>query len=83
MGGSSWFWITNFNNFWNIIWSMDWNFISVISISIGALILYSIGNFFFRDLVKNILEKKFEKYIHFISKKMNFIIFLSIDLLEV
>ena len=32
--------------------------ISVISISIGALILYSIGNFFFRELVKSILEKK-------------------------
>ena len=37
--------------------------ISVISISVGALILYSIGNFFFRDLVKKILEKRFEKYI--------------------
>ena len=29
--------------------------ISVISISIGALLLYVIGNFFFRDLVKRIL----------------------------
>ena len=37
--------------------------ISVISISIGALILYSLGNFFFRDLVKKILEQKFDKYI--------------------
>ena len=37
--------------------------ISVISISLGALILYTIGNFFFRDLVKQVLEKKFEKYI--------------------
>ncbi len=37
--------------------------ISVISISFGALILYSIGNFFFRDLVKKILEQKFDKYI--------------------
>ena len=37
--------------------------ISVISISVGALILYSIGNFFFRDLVKKILEQRFEKYI--------------------
>ena len=33
-------------------------FISVISISVGALVLYSIGNFFFRDLVKLILKKK-------------------------
>ena len=38
-------------------------FISVISISTGALVLYLIGNFFFRDFVKLILEKKFEKYI--------------------
>ena len=42
--------------------------VSVISISIGALILYSIGNFFFRDLVKSILEKKFEKYIQLFQK---------------
>ena len=31
--------------------------ISVISISVGAVVLYSIGNFFFRDLVKLILKK--------------------------
>ena len=37
--------------------------ISVISISVGALILYSIGIFFFRDFVKKILEQKFDKYI--------------------
>jgi uncharacterized membrane protein YdjX (TVP38/TMEM64 family) len=37
--------------------------ISVIAISVGALILYSIGNFFFRDFVKKILEQKFDKYI--------------------
>ena len=42
--------------------------ISVISISFGALVLYSIGNFFFRDLVKSILEKKFEKYIQLFKK---------------
>ena len=36
-------------------------FISVISISIGALVLYSRGNFFFRDLIKRILEKRFNK----------------------
>ena len=42
--------------------------ISVISISFGALLLYSIGNFFFRDLVKSILEKKFEKYIQLFKK---------------
>jgi len=32
--------------------------VSVISISVGALVLYSIAKFFFRDLVKDILEKK-------------------------
>ena len=37
--------------------------ISVISISFGALILYSLGSFFFKDYVKSILEKKFQKYI--------------------
>ena len=42
--------------------------VSVISISIGALLLYSIGNFFFRDLVKSILEKKFNKYIQLYQK---------------
>ena len=48
--------------------------ISVISISVGALILYVIGNFFFRDLVKKILEKKFDKYI-FLFKKNEFYYF--------
>ena len=48
--------------------------ISVISISVGALILYSIGNFFFRDLVKKILEKRFEKYI-FLFKENEFYYF--------
>ena len=33
-------------NFWNIIWTMVGTLISVISISVGALFLYSIGNFF-------------------------------------
>ena len=42
--------------------------ISVISISFGALILYSIGDFFFRDLVKEMLEKKFKKYIKLFQK---------------
>jgi len=43
-------------------------FISVLSISIGALILYSIANFFFKDLVHNLLEKRFSKYVHLFSK---------------
>ena len=48
--------------------------ISVISISFGALILYTIGNFFFRDFVKSILQDKFEKYIK-LFKKNEFLYF--------
>ena len=50
--------------------------ISVISISIGALILYSIGNFFFKDLVKTILEKRFKKYIQLFQKNEFFYFFI-------
>ena len=50
--------------------------VSVISISCGALILYSIGIFFFKDLVKTILEKKFEKYIHYFQKNEFFYFFV-------
>ena len=49
---------------------------SVISISCGALILYSIGIFFFRDLVKALLEKKFEKYIQLFQKNEFFYFFI-------
>ena len=38
-------------------------FISTVSISIGALLLYIIAKFFFKDLVNLILKDKFEKYI--------------------
>jgi len=50
--------------------------ISVISISCGALILYSVGIFFFRDLVKTLLEKKFEKYIRLFQKNEFFYFFI-------
>tara|TARA_B100000989_G_C19515566_1_gene461434 strand:+ start:133 stop:858 length:726 start_codon:yes stop_codon:yes gene_type:complete len=50
--------------------------ISVISISIGALILYSIGSFFFKDLVKAVLEKKFEKYIKLFQKNEFYYFFI-------
>ena len=50
--------------------------VSVISISIGALLLYSIGNFFFRDLVKSILEKRFNKYIQLFQKNEFFYFFI-------
>ena len=49
--------------------------ISVLSLSIGALALYSIGNFFFKDLVKLILEKKFSKYISLFQKNEFFYFF--------
>ena len=51
-------------------------FISAISISLGALILYSIGDFFFRDLVKKSLEKKFEKYIQLFQKNELYYFFI-------
>ena len=50
--------------------------ISVISISTGALILYSIGSFFFKDLVKAVLEKKFEKYIKLFQKNEFYYFFI-------
>ena len=50
--------------------------ISVVSISVGALILYSIGNFFFRDLVKKILEQKFNKYILLFKKNEFYYFFI-------
>tara|TARA_B110000444_G_scaffold248085_1_gene271526 strand:+ start:66 stop:602 length:537 start_codon:yes stop_codon:yes gene_type:complete len=50
--------------------------ISLISVSIGALILYSIANFFFRDLVKKILEKKFKKYIQLFQKNEFYYFFI-------
>jgi uncharacterized membrane protein YdjX (TVP38/TMEM64 family) len=43
-------------------------FISVISISFGALILYTIANFFFASLVQNIFKNKFPKYINLFKK---------------
>ena len=50
--------------------------VSVMSISIGALILYSIGNFFFRDLVTKILEKKFDRYIYLFKKNEFYYFFI-------
>ena len=54
-------------------------FISVVSISIGALILYSIASFFFKDLVHHLLEKRFYKYIH-LFRKNEFSYFLAFRL---
>ena len=50
--------------------------VSVISISIGALALYSIANFFFSDIVKKILEQKFKRYIQLFKKNEFYYFFL-------
>ena len=50
--------------------------ISIFAMSIGALVLYSIANFFFKDLVKNILEKKFQKYIQLFQKNEFYYFFI-------
>ena len=50
--------------------------VSVVSITFGTLILYSIGIFFFKDLVKKILGKKFEKYIQLFQKNEFFYFFI-------
>ena len=50
--------------------------VSVISISVGALTLYSIGNFFFRELVKKALAQKFEKYILLFKKNEFYYFFI-------
>ena len=43
-------------------------FLCVLSMSLGALALYSIANFFFSDIIKNILNKKFKNYIQLFQK---------------
>tara|TARA_B100000941_G_scaffold199470_1_gene144767 strand:- start:181 stop:906 length:726 start_codon:yes stop_codon:yes gene_type:complete len=50
--------------------------ISVISISLGAVLLYTIGIFFFSDLVKTLLEKKFKGYIELFQKNEFFYFFI-------
>ena len=41
---------------------------SVISISFGALALYSLANFFFQDLIQKIFKSRFSKYINLFKK---------------
>ena len=50
--------------------------ISVLSISIGALALYLIANFFFKEIVKNLLERKFKKYIQLFQKNEFYYFFI-------
>jgi len=51
-------------------------FVSVISISVGALILYVIANFFFKNLISKLLEKKFSKYINLFKKNEFYYFFI-------
>ncbi len=53
--------------------------VSVLSISCGALVLYLIANFFFKEIVRNLLEKRFRKYIS-LFKKNEFNYFLAFRL---
>ena len=50
--------------------------VSVISMSLGALVLYSIASFFFSDIVKNILERKFQRYIQLFQKNEFYYFFI-------
>jgi len=51
-------------------------FISVVSISFGALTLYVIANFFFVDLVQNIFKDKFSKYMNLFKKNEFYYFFI-------
>ncbi len=53
--------------------------ISVLSISFGALILYSIANYFFKDIVHKLLFNRFSKYIN-LFKDNEFMYFLAFRL---
>ena len=53
--------------------------VSVLSISIGALILYLIANYFFKDIVVGLLTNKFSKYVS-LFKKNEFYYFLAFRL---
>ena len=50
--------------------------VSVLSISVGALVLYIIANFFFYDAVKNTLEVKFKNYIQLFQKNEFYYFFI-------
>lgn len=51
-------------------------FISLIAISVGASILYIITNFFFKDLVNELLKKRFSKYIALFNKNEFYYFFI-------
>ena len=45
-------------------------------LAVGALVLYSIGKFFFQRLIKSILEKKFLRYIELFRKNEFYYFFI-------
>ena len=51
-------------------------FISVASISLGTLILYTIASFFCKDFIKKLVEKKFSKYINLFKKNEFYYFFI-------
>ncbi len=50
--------------------------VSLVSITLGALLLYIIANFFFKELIKKLLENKFSKYF-LLFKKNEFYYFFA------
>ena len=50
--------------------------VAVTSLSLGSLLLYTIANFFFLDLVNKLLEKKFSNYIELFKKNEFFYFFI-------
>ena len=50
--------------------------VSVISIAVGALVLYSIASFFFNDLVNRIFKKRFSNYISLFKKNEFYYFFI-------
>jgi uncharacterized membrane protein YdjX (TVP38/TMEM64 family) len=50
--------------------------VSILSISVGALVLYSIADFFFKDIIKNFFEQKFKKYVQLFQKNEFYYFFI-------
>ena len=50
--------------------------VSILSISVGALFLYSIADFFFKDIIKNFFEQKFKKYVQLFQKNEFYYFFI-------
>jgi len=50
--------------------------VSILSISVGTLFLYSIADFFFKDIIKNFFEQKFKKYVQLFQKNEFYYFFI-------